>query len=45
MTEYLAGDENNLADALSLQFEEISNVEVCAIKVEQEESKLDQQLR
>ena len=45
MTEYLAGDENNLADALFQQFKEISNVEVCAIEVEQEESKLDQKLK
>ena len=32
-TEYLAGDENDLANALSQQYEKISNVKVCAIEV------------
>ena len=46
MMEYLAGNKNNLADALLWQYEEVSNVEVHIIKVEeQKESKLNQKLR
>ena len=44
--EYLAGDKNNLADALLQQYEELSSVKVRMIEVkEQKESKLDQKLR
>ena len=45
MMEYLAGNKNNLADALSQQYEEISNVEVCAMEVKEQEDQLHQKLR